>query len=241
MNKLLFLIAVALSATSTVAEADLHNNKTSKTSYGSLTGGELIKKGSFAGCVAIIDEQNQLANSDISDVAKILAEATLCNVIATTDPKYSADFVVRVVHDNQHPLMLIAPEDKWAIVNVKKIADGVRAGQSREKLFVGRARKEIIKAFSLLCGGGSSQFPGNIMNTPDLKSLDMVPEQIPMDMVGYYQAYLSAHGVTPKEMTTYKIACREGWAPLPTNDVQQVIWNRVHEIPTEPIKIKFAP
>lgn len=239
MMKSLFL-TLAVASLVMIAEAN-DSASVAKFSNRSKTGGELVKRGSFTGCVAIIDEQSELDHTNVVMVAKLLAESTLCNVIATIDRHCSANFTIRIVSDDRTPVMLLAPEDKWAVVNVKHIADDVHSIQDRDALFASRSRKEIIKAFSLLCGGGSSQFPGNLMNTPDLKSLDSTPEQIPMDMVGYYQSYLNAHGVTPKEMTTYKVACREGWAPLPTNDEQKVIWDRVHEIPREPIKIKFTP
>ena len=46
-------------------------------------------------------------------------------------------------------------------------------------------------------------------------------------------------GVRPAIYDTYDRACQEGWAPAPTNDVQKAIWDEVHEMPTEPIKIKY--
>ena len=48
----------------------------------------------------------------------------------------------------------------------------------------------------------------------------------------------ATQGVTVRATTNYKTACREGWAPAPTNDVQKAIWDKVHAMPTEPIKIK---
>ena len=42
-------------------------------------------------------------------------------------------------------------------------------------------------------------------------------------------------------VATYKRACREGWAPTPTNDVQRAIWEKVHAIPDKPLTIEFDP
>ena len=42
----------------------------------------------------------------------------------------------------------------------------------------------------------------------------------------------------PGKRSVYRKACEEGWAPAPTNDVQKAIWDKVHAMPTEPIKIK---
>ena len=52
------------------------------------------------------------------------------------------------------------------------------------------------------------------------------------------QRYLLSLGVKPYRLTTYRKACEEGWANPPTNDVQKAIWDKVHAMPTEPIKIK---
>ena len=44
-------------------------------------------------------------------------------------------------------------------------------------------------------------------------------------------------GIEPIVDGTYKDACEAGWAPMPTNDVQRSIWQKVHEMPAEPLKI----
>ena len=71
-----------------------------------------------------------------------------------------------------------------------------------------------------------------------LRKLDTSIDTIPVDMVNYYQEYLKTLGVTTRAVTSYKTACKEGWAPAPTNDVQRAIWDKVHAMPTAPIKIK---
>jgi hypothetical protein len=62
-------------------------------------------------------------------------------------------------------------------------------------------------------------------------------------MVEFYVTYLKSLGVTPAEMTTYRKACREGWAPAPTNDIQKAIWEQVkadkERGPTNPLKISM--
>ena len=40
---------------------------------------------------------------------------------------------------------------------------------------------------------------------------------------------------------TYKNACEQGWAPAPTNDIQKAIWDKVHAVPKNPMKIEFDP
>ena len=52
-------------------------------------------------------------------------------------------------------------------------------------------------------------------------------------------ARLPELGVTPWKETTYKRACEEGWAPAPTNEYQKAVWDKVHAIPDQPLKIKY--
>ena len=47
-----------------------------------------------------------------------------------------------------------------------------------------------------------------------------------------------ALGIRRVRHTTYRKACYEGWAPPPTNAYQKAIWDMVHALPTEPMKIK---
>ena len=51
----------------------------------------------------------------------------------------------------------------------------------------------------------------------------------------------TALGAYVKRRTSYQKACEEGWAPLPTNDVQKAIWDKVHAVPKNPMKIEFDP
>ena len=52
-------------------------------------------------------------------------------------------------------------------------------------------------------------------------------------------------GFRPFRRTTYKRACKEGWAPAPTNDVQKAIWEKIKaekdQKPSNPIKVNFDP
>jgi len=62
---------------------------------------------------------------------------------------------------------------------------------------------------------------------------------MPVDRVQCMVNFLKANGMSQEQRATYRHACEQGWAPAPTNDYQKAIWNEVHEMPTEPIKIKY--
>ena len=251
MNIVFAAIAVC---TAFVALADNHVQKPkvdmSPEAQYKRTGGRLVKKGTFTGKIAFIDTQDAVPFEVAQRIAKLFADTVEINVVAEKSANgkpeellkaSGATVAVIIVNDASTPAMLLAPEDRWGVVNVAKLVDDLPSDKAKAKFRPTRAGKEMVRAFSLLCGGGSSQFPGNMMNAPTLRQLDLTVDTIPMDMVGYYQEFLKPLGVTPKEYTTYKRACREGWAPTPTNDVQKAIWEKVHQLPDKPMKIEFDP
>jgi hypothetical protein len=214
------------------------------------TGGEIIKRGTYLGNVLIVSAQSKLSYTDVTAVRNEIHNALNMRITSiqskeieplTLMKSNNANIVLIIIDEPSQPSILVAPEDRWAKVNVAKLVDDLPGENAKNKFFTPRARKMIIKAFSLLCGGGSSQFPDNIMNTATIRELDMVKEQIPVDMIDFWIRYLSRIGVTQPEITTYRKACREGWAPAPTNDIQKAIWDKVRSEkergPTNPIEI----
>ena len=210
-------------------------------------GGDIERPNSFKGRVVFVDTQSRVAFTNVALAAGTLKEATECNICAEKSSagkpedfmkSMNAAVVVVLVDDETTPAMLVAPEDHWGVVNVAKLVGDLPTQKAKDRFIGSRTTKELIRAFSLLCGGGSSQFPGNMMNATSLRKLDTTVDTIPVDMVNYYQEYLKTLGVTTREVTSYKTACKEGWAPAPTNDVQKAIWDKVHAMPSAPIKIK---
>jgi hypothetical protein len=80
-----------------------------------------------------------------------------------------------------------------------------------------------------------------MMASSSIEDLDSVQEFIPIDMERRWTDYLANLGVKPAHIRTYKQACKEGWAPAPTNEYQKAIWDKVHEPPATPMKIEFDP
>ena len=219
INELLVAVALSIAATFGFAQ-DLRTAQIAK------QGGEIVRKGAFQGKVSIVNQQTKLSAQDCAEVAELLADHTQCNIVV--DSGDGASIRLYLIDDPKEPVMLLAIEDHWGRLNLSKMVDDLPGIKAKDKFFRPRARKMIIKAMSLLMGGGASQFPGNIMNTATIRELDMLRESIPVDMVGHYRAYLSKLGVTRMERTTYLRACREGWAPAPTNELQRAVWDRVH-------------
>ena len=141
-----------------------------------------------------------------------------------------ANAVVYIVETGKSPL-LVSPDECWATISVSALGDLNAAS---------RLEKETMRALTFLCGGTASGYP-NPMTYPvtDVRQLDLIDApDLPIDVIQRMQMYLEKLGVTPYKQASYRTACKQGWAPAPTNDVQKAIWNKVHEMPSEPIKIK---
>ena len=156
-----------------------------------------------------------------------------------TDGLEKAGAVISIVDVPNRPSLLIAPEDGWAQVNVAALA---KDNPSTETLGV-RAKKELWRAFVILFGGGNSRFHDDLMRPiASLKDLDSSPNLVsspePFNAV---TEGAKARGITPLYRVTYKRACKEGWAPAPTNEFQRAIFEQVkadkERGPTNPITI----
>ena len=145
----------------------------------------------------------------------------------------SANAVVYITSSGSSPL-LVSPDERWASVSVAAMGDANTSA---------RLEKETMRALTFLCGGTASGY-ANPMTYPvtDVRQLDLIDSpDLPIDVIQRMQQYLERLGVTPYKQATYRTACKQGWAPAPTNDAQKAIWDKVHAIPANPMKIEFDP
>jgi len=121
------------------------------------------------------------------------------------------------------PAMLVAPEARWAIVNVAALA----ADKPASDILSVRTRKELWRAFAYLMGAANSTFEHCLMKTvTNLSDLDALKETVVSpEPLGKVMAHAQRLGMKTLRAATYKKACEEGWAPAPTNDIQKAIWN----------------
>ena len=214
-------------------------------------GGRHIRPGSQKGKIAVIDTQTKVAGDAFKEVVAMMAKETKLNVVyekaekgevAALKANSKADVAVVIVDDAATPSLLVAPEDLWAVMNVAKMDKNLNSDAAKAKFYVPRCARELMRALSLVCGGGSSDYPRNVMNYAKQEDVDLAIENaIPVDRRDAYLQYLAPIGVTPAKWVPYETACREGWAPKPTDKYQQEIWDEVRAIPEKPIKIKFDP
>lgn len=155
------------------------------------------------------------------------------------DKKTAAVVVVRAEKESSAPTMLVAPEDAWAVLNVGALArDGVAAEVLSE-----RVRKELWRTTAIMLGASDSTFrPCLLEPVHSLAELDALKAKIVCpEPYGNIQRNARDLGCGSPQYATYRTACREGWAPAPTNDVQKAIWEETRKLPEKPITIEFDP
>ena len=247
MKKLL-LVAVAATTFAVAAFGETAAEAASHESFAAKAGGLVGKPNSSKGKIVFVNTQGEMGEANIagaiSSLGEIIAKYAVSSEKDTPDKplvlkaKHNADIAVIIVAEDDSPALLAAPEESWTVVNVRALKKNLKSDAAVEKFFDSRCRKEIMRGFVCAAGGVGSSFPGNIMNITKVEDLDLCDEFVPFDKVGIIKQHLKDNGITPVRYATYRIACREGWAPAPTNEFQKAIWDKVHAMPTEPIKIK---
>ena len=142
-----------------------------------------------------------------------------------------------VADDNDAPTLLVAPEIPWAQVNVAALsADG-----PTDDVLLSRVQKEVWRAFLFCCGAANSEMQPCVMRTIcSLSDLDAQKVRMPCpEPLNKVTNAGLALGLDNPTIRTYLQACEDGWAPLPTNDIQRTIWEKVHTPPTKPLKITY--
>lgn len=136
--------------------------------------------------------------------------------------------VVCVVDDPKYPQMLAAPDNAWALVNVAPLkADKPDAAKLEERL-----AKLAYRGFGIAMGAGFSAHAGGLMQPAStLKELDAIyGKASPPDCHFPIQNYCELRKVARGGITPYRVACIEGWAPPPANDVQRKIAEEIKNL-----------
>ena len=205
------------------------------------TGGKLVRPGTMNGEIIYVNCQSSAPIEWIDRNAAYFRKQTKLPTKVTTgtfefpDAKTQGNLSLFIIDDPALPSLLHAPESKWVMVNVAKLKDN-----ARPQFFEARVGKELSRGFALLAGAQDSSYQGSLMgsvkSTEDLDKF--INHKLPVDVLPRFATYVAGYGITPAIEVTYIQAVQEGWAPAPTNDVQKAIWDKVHAMPTEPLKIK---
>ena len=203
-------------------------------------GGNLKVPGKQKGKVVIVDSASNLPKQSLDAVIKQFDDTIHIAIevqkgeFSFESPKIQGEATVFIVDEAELPMSLIAPESRWALVNVAKLKS------EKPQFYDARIRKETVRTLVALLGGCNSTYPdaltGCVLRAEDLDRFADTRLQVEIEQ--RLPSYIEKLGITPYVMTSYRKACEEGWAPAPTNDVQKAIWDKVHAMPTEPLKIK---
>lgn len=255
MKSLIVCFAVLFASAVAFANAPTNVVRISKAKMAAIiakNGGMVKKPGTGLGRILFANEQRRIPISELRRPVDYLMKYTKLNVsIRDCDQikdgiskaamkKLGANMLIRIMDDSavSSPL-IVSPDEAWATVNVAALAKD----NPTSDVLAFRLRKEMSRAFAFLCGGVNTQYERTPVNyCGSLKDLDYIDmDEVPADLIARFRTYTPGYGVTPSITATYKTACRHGWAPQPTNDIQRAIWKDVYQVPDNPIKIEFDP
>lgn len=216
------------------------------------TGGFLMRIPENAGCFKVINAQSKVSSDSLSPFVKDMGRFTSTLVMleshkesVTIDTaslllqKYGANGCLFIVDNDSYPISLVAQEAKWGMVNVAALrTDG--ADQTALAL---RTAREAWRVFALVVGAGDTSM-GHCLLKPVFAAEDidkLSTNSISPEPLLAIKDHMDAMGIRQVSRCTYLEACQEGWAPVPTNEYQKAIWDKVHAIPKNPMKIEFDP
>ena len=135
------------------------------------------------------------------------------------------------------PVLTSFPEDAVALVNLQPLQDPTYNVYRR------RLVKEFWRSVALALGGYGNQMQmmSALQAAFSVKDLDEVPgvSLSPLQINAIHNAK-GKLGIYGKKSVPYSKACREGWAPPPTNDVQRALYERFSD-PASRFRRDFRP
>ena len=213
------------------------------------TGGLVEVKGS--GHLAVFSDQADFSEDEIRESYRSLTDFAKGLSIRVKPVKFSiataaaelaesgAGAGVFVIDDAALPMSLVALEEGWGFVNIAPL----RAGNPPREKYALRFKKQFIRISSVVFSGVKSNFlTSPLQNVRSVAQLDKtIGDKYGMDTMTGILNHLPEIGVVRDEQITYREACRRGVAPAPTNEFQKAIWEQVHSVPKNPMKIEFDP
>ena len=199
------------------------------------TGGLIRKPGTGSGKLAFVNAQSRFQAADIQAVANQLTKSMMIdfvvvpgkdvgfsNAVQSIKGAQASAGVILTTLDKSMPELTVVPDQGYAILNQAAMPADADAKY---------LQKQLMRAIAGAAGAMSSQYPMTLMSSFDnSKKLAAFPTMdLPADVMMRVKNALKQNGVAPYAVTTYKHACREGWAPAPKNDVEKAIWKEMND------------
>lgn len=189
--------------------------------------------------IEVINRQSVVPQSSLQAAADSVKFHSILPINFVSEKSDKAGVVIEIVNEGSAPVILAAPDNGWAKLNVARLMEDVPTDIIRNQ----RVVKQFWRTLGAAMGVGVSAFQPCLMrNMTTLKDLDKckVDRPGPSTLNSINESALF-FGIEPLKVASYMKACEEGWAPAPTNDVQKAIWDKVHATPKNPLKIEFDP
>ena len=219
----------------------------------SRTGGIIEKEGSAKGRIVYFSCQNAMSIDCIREIClkqeQILGIRIEAEMIKQFMLGMASDIInerratigIFIVDDPTLSISLVAPDDRWAVINVSPLKDINNMSRTHDRI-----SKQMWRVIAQVSGSGDCSLSNCVLKPiSGVVGLDLIDaETFCPEPLQRISKHLSALGMSSPVRKTYRVACREGWAPAPTNDVQKAIWDEVNAekergpTKTRPIKFK---
>ena len=251
MNRLLCLATILCIASTSLADGTVKPRKHPPRGVAKPSGG-IVEKAYDGNVLRVLNSQKLIPTDKLNELTQNIRWTSLIPVEILQDDTYMSKSPIEkaqslvsqrkvgagvvLIEDADLPIMLTSPDSRWAILNVAALKIDAPAPES---LF-NRFTKLYWCAVARSLGVGNSGYQACVLVPfASLKELDRIPVIQPCPepfnkMIDSAKVY----GINTLSIASYRTACEQGWAAAPTNDVQKAIWDEVHAMPTEPIKIK---
>ncbi len=242
----LLMAAVALAMAAVVAQDASGGRTIRRRRMGSGPGYERLLAPRQGKLVRFVHGRSAVPRSVLEQVARSV-EATLSVPVEVAEGTSASgaladgEAAVAVALDGRPgaPALLAAPEDGWAVVGV----DALGRDAPSEAVLHARVRKEVWRALAYSLGVGHEAVPSvlrPVFAPTDLETMDTeCPSPVALALIADCAV---RRGVGRIRYVSYRQACREGWAPAPTNDAQRAFWEQARADkergPTKPITIR---
>ena len=208
-----------------------------------ITGGQLLDTRNQKGAVAIVNVAKAAEDAALNELTKTFGDNIHIafkiedGVFDLAKPVIRENATLFVVDDPALPMSLVAPEARWAVVNVAPLKT------EKKPYYDARVRKMLARGMLNLLGVANTRIPNGITScVTKPEDLDeVVYNELPFEPMMNMKDYFVRYGIVPYKLSTYLEACEQGWAHSPTNKWQQKIWKRTHSVPSNPMTIKFDP
>jgi len=172
------------------------------------------------------------------DVKTVKLGASDCPRKVAFDARKNGAGAVILFYDRpDEPTLNVFPEDAVTLVNLAPLRS------DDKKTFSRRFATEFWRSVAFTLGGygNPSQMGFSMQGLFSLKDFEELRSAglSPAEMVAI-NANKRKLGICGRNPAPYSRACREGWAPAPTNDVQRMYYNRFMD-PTARFREEYQP